>query len=540
MWTATRYLFAVALVATPLVHADDAVVGSGTPSSCNEASFDAALTNVLPGVQGPGGTLTFNCGANPHTIAFSAQKFLSNQVTIDGGNRITLDGQDATRLFRISLDGPVGKAQTLVTIRNIDLTRGNSGAEPFGGLILGDPNVQLTLNNVTLRNSLASTTGGALAMDINTRLNIVDSRFLGNLSANGGALGISSITEIIGTVFNNNNASGGEGGAIQSYTESLSVVRSTFTGNSARIGGAIYKLGSAVGLSEAHFNGNTSSQDGGAIAARGGATTFVTASQFASNHADLDGGAISAQGFVIIETSTLAANTARSGGAIRVDGQWPLDLATSTLNDNVANQHGGAISLVNAGQSSAIGINFRLNYVTTSNNTAIAGQGGDLSISANTILGAQISNSTLMLGSAGTGLGSTVMIAGPVRMDLHSSILCARAGNACDEASSAQFFTAGGNIANSATCSGIGDVEVTLCSEIGLGELAQHGGQVNTFLPLPASISIDQGLNCGSFDVRGKPSPINGDGIGDAQCDSGAVERQLVEAPGVLFGNGFE
>ena len=53
-------LSALVLAAVPSVALAAGVVGSGTPGSCT----DAALTTALAG----GGTVTFNCGANPVTI----------------------------------------------------------------------------------------------------------------------------------------------------------------------------------------------------------------------------------------------------------------------------------------------------------------------------------------------------------------------------------------------------------------------------------------------------------------------------------------
>lgn len=51
--------------------ADNATVGDGTPASCTEAALNAAVTQVVVGVQAPGGVLRFACGAAPHTIALT-------------------------------------------------------------------------------------------------------------------------------------------------------------------------------------------------------------------------------------------------------------------------------------------------------------------------------------------------------------------------------------------------------------------------------------------------------------------------------------
>ena len=53
--------------------AANAVVGNGSPASCTEAAFDAALTTASNG----GGTITFNCGPAVKTINFTDSKFLN-------------------------------------------------------------------------------------------------------------------------------------------------------------------------------------------------------------------------------------------------------------------------------------------------------------------------------------------------------------------------------------------------------------------------------------------------------------------------------
>jgi len=63
--------------------AANVVVGDGTPASCNETTFDAAWTQLYNDL---GGTLTFQCGAAPHTIGFYVVKSVDNiQITVDGG-----------------------------------------------------------------------------------------------------------------------------------------------------------------------------------------------------------------------------------------------------------------------------------------------------------------------------------------------------------------------------------------------------------------------------------------------------------------------
>ena len=61
----------MAISASPVAAAG--VVGTGTAGSCTEAAFDTAFAG--------GGTVTFNCGAAPVTITFTALKLLTADTT---------------------------------------------------------------------------------------------------------------------------------------------------------------------------------------------------------------------------------------------------------------------------------------------------------------------------------------------------------------------------------------------------------------------------------------------------------------------------
>ena len=66
-----------------------------------------------------------------------------------------------------------------------------------------------------------------------------------------------------------------------------------------------------------------------------------------------------------------------------------------------------------------------------------------------------------------------------------------------------------------------------------LGALANNGGPTLTRMPQPTSLAIDGGNAAGcrdqannllTTDQRGSVRPIDGDGLGGAVCDIGAVE----------------
>lgn len=307
----TRSFFATVILSMALPSsAKNAVVGTGAPASCTETTFNAALALVVNDNQG--GTLTFNCGPDPDVILLSSVKNLTGVVTIDGGGKMTLDGQDSTRLFNINpRANPVDP--TIVTLQNIDLNRGNSGAQPFGGAILVNAGTSLNLNNVTIRNSLASTSGGAIATFAGVNLTITNSRFQNNLAANGGAIATRAVVNVSGSTFANNNASGGEGGAIQSYEQTLNIQSSNFAGNGAKNGGPIFKSSGNLEFSGSTFTGNSSTEHGGALNASADvAAVFGSSSQFNGNSAGLDGGGIFLGTLSALQDLTMVGNSARA------------------------------------------------------------------------------------------------------------------------------------------------------------------------------------------------------------------------------------
>jgi hypothetical protein len=125
----TRFLIACGLVAALMLVPGatparaGGVVGNGTPGSCTDAGLNTALAG--------GGSVTFNCGPAPHTILITSQKSINLNTTIDGGGKITLDGQDAHRLFDVG---------AVLTLRNIVLSRGYFNGD--GGAIRNNSNGQ--------------------------------------------------------------------------------------------------------------------------------------------------------------------------------------------------------------------------------------------------------------------------------------------------------------------------------------------------------------------------------------------------------------
>ena len=90
---------------SPAAYADDAVVGNGSGASCTEAALNAAIAQLYPGANFPGGTLSFNCGEFHVEIPITSAKGLGfGYGTVTEGSGVTLDAQDASQHFVITGD----------------------------------------------------------------------------------------------------------------------------------------------------------------------------------------------------------------------------------------------------------------------------------------------------------------------------------------------------------------------------------------------------------------------------------------------------
>jgi hypothetical protein len=188
-------------------------VGDGTPASCTEGAFEAAIA--------AGGVVTFNCGPSPYKLVLSSTKSITQDTVIDGGNLVTLDGGGQVR-------------QLLLNNNNFDATTPT-----------------LTLQNITLANGhgtdnagTGAPTGGGAVYRYGGTLNVINSQFINNI---GPASGQDSA-----------------GGAIYSVgVGTTTIVGSTFQGNQSSDGGALGNLGASVDLVNDTIQGNKATGTGG-------------------------------------------------------------------------------------------------------------------------------------------------------------------------------------------------------------------------------------------------------------------------------------
>jgi hypothetical protein len=212
--------------AQPADVSNPTVIGSGTPASCTFAALNTAVTK--------GGVITFNCGAAPLTIPITATMKLptGTNTVIDGGNLITLDGQNAVQILNFN-HGDFMNNETRVTLQHLTFVNGKT-----------TPMQPIPTAPAPCSQGFDDGQGGALYMR-DGNLTVIDCTFSHNQAAplgpdtGGGAiyvLGSKHGVIIAGSVFTNNAAS--NGGAVGGLFAQLEIYNSLFKNNTATGNGA--------------------------------------------------------------------------------------------------------------------------------------------------------------------------------------------------------------------------------------------------------------------------------------------------------------
>ena len=291
-------------------------------------------------------------------------------------------GTDTIALTRdITLDGGLPKITSSITIEGDGYTiSGDNRWRMFyndgGALIIHD--LAMTKGRVEgdiIRNAdgifkatTANPIGGAIVNWEGT-VTISDSSFSGNSAEWGGAVFNFGELSISGSSFSHNSA--GWGGAINNRGE-LSISDSAFNDNSAigyendpdfnARGGAISNIGE-LSMVNSTFSDNSADLAGGAVYNKDG-TVSISSSTFIGNSTDGTGGAITNEGELSISDSSFRGNSVSFlGGAIDND-EGTLSISSSIFIYNSADWKGGAIR--NIGELSIGNSTFLINLATGS------------------------------------------------------------------------------------------------------------------------------------------------------------------------------
>lgn len=154
------------------------------------------------------------------------------------------------------------------------------------------------------------------AIDISRSSEISSCTFTGNTAKYGGALSISGGSyKITNSIFSSNPASVLEG-VIYSIESTLTLTSVTFTSNKVNSGsgGAVNAPTSSISVSGSNFNNNlANSSSGGGIYASSSTATIVSTT-FTTNNATIYGGAIYSNARLTINISTFNSNKATNNG----------------------------------------------------------------------------------------------------------------------------------------------------------------------------------------------------------------------------------
>ena len=446
-----------------------AVVGSGATGSCTEAALLTALATGQPNV-------SFSCGPLPTTINLTAAIPIASNITIDGGNMVTLSNSGANH-FDV-------QSGAHLSLTQLSLNGGFS--ETCGGSIHVLAGGQLSLNRTSFNNNLAYENGGAVCVDASASADIHSTTFSNNQSNGGGAAFNGGSLFMEYSRFTN-NSSGSMGGGLQNYGNST-INNTYFVENTAAVnGGGIDAIGTLTIVGDT-FISNTAGIRGGGINIYVG-NLLVRESSFITNHSFGYGGGIANDGSTVyLASSELSGNTAASvGGGLRNNGSTSIE--NSTFSGNHSDGAGGGIDNSEPSNPSAV---LYLVNVTLNGNSAGSG-GGNLNLGS--------------ISSANVSLLNTLVASGTP--------------SNCDKAVTSQGY----NLESTNTC-GLAAAGDLVNTDPKLLPLQDNGGSTRTHALLPNSPAVDTGSNSGApgIDQRIVTRPQDGNNDGSSVVDIGAYE----------------
>jgi len=286
----------------PTIGCEHADAANGTPCGggagvCQEGScaaqFPCSEQGIRDAIAFGGGPHTFDC-ATPTTVATTAEIVIDNDVVLDGGGNLTVDGNGDHRVFSVAVG---------VNAELMDLTvTGGSGSDVGGGILNGGT---LSLTDVIISGNTAANIGGGLssqpgAVTTLFRATIEDNNVT---SGSGGGLGNDGTMTLIDTTVRGNRVRWHGGGIFQNG--SMALINSTVSGNTAVYGGAIWNLGGSLALTNSTVSSNVATDAGGGGIVNEANLTLVSTT-LAGNSATQIGTAIWNSGTVSLRNTIVA------------------------------------------------------------------------------------------------------------------------------------------------------------------------------------------------------------------------------------------
>lgn len=484
-------------------------VGMGTAASCTAAALASELAK--------GGVITFDCGAAPVTIKLDAAIVVptDKDTVLDGGGKITLDGQNKTRLLEL-VRGDYRKNTKKLTLQRLTFRNAKASGTDFTPQDPQNPDCAYGYKDG----------GGGVILVRDTVLHVIDCVFENNAAASPGpdvgggaiyALGSLDVT-VVGSTFQGNQAS--NGGAVGLLQTTGTFVNTTFIDNKATGDGANYVKAGCPGVG--HQNQGGAGGNGGAIAIDGAddlEQSFCGVT-FKSNRSNQLGGCVfrtanGQQRKATFRLCTMDGNSAEDGGGCLYISNSDFTLAQSLVSNNVVDKGAGG------------GVRTELNSKATIVNTTFYGNSSPQGLMGALSHGGpgEIRNCTFADNKAEGGptlFTAALGPAGPVKV--YNTVFL---NNATKEPYNPQacWFQPkeGGNNFQWPRKRFGGSIDDTACvngirwEDAKLGPLADNGGPTLTLLPQAGSPVVGAGADCPDVDQRGQARQ-------KASCAAGAVE----------------
>ena len=255
------------------------------------------------------------------------------------GNGFTIDGANQARIFHITGEN--------VTISNLNIINGYRFNKAGAGILAED---SIILNNVTFINNHGNEGGAIYGL---ASVNLTNVHFTQNTADNGGAIYSEGELNIENCTFNNNAAIWG--GNIYSINETF-INNALFINSTSKYAPAIFAKKNII-INNTNFRNLFANETAGAIGIKDFNITVIENCTFINTSAKKNGGAIfldmgNAESFgypalTIILKSTFKDSSADFGGALVQLGGF-LFIENSEFADNSASFDGGAIFLSNS------------------------------------------------------------------------------------------------------------------------------------------------------------------------------------------------
>ena len=224
----------------------------------------------------------------------TAEIAIDNDVVLDGGGNLTVDGNGDHRVFSVAVG---------VNAELIDLTvTGGSGSGVGGGILNAGT---LSLTDVMISGNTAANIGGGLSSQPGAVTTLVRATIEDNnvTSGSGGGLGNDGTMTLIDTTVRGNQVRWHGGGIFQNG--SMALINSTVSGNTAVYGGAIWNLGGSLALTNSTVSSNVATDAGGGGIVNEANLTLVSTT-LAGNTAAQIGAAIWNSGTVSLRNTIVA------------------------------------------------------------------------------------------------------------------------------------------------------------------------------------------------------------------------------------------